>query len=328
MISQNIEEVSIHDFVSYKEKYFEEIKLTYQVFGQPLGEAEVIVVNHALTGNSNVAGEKGWWKSLVGINKVINLHHYTVIAFDIPNNNYAIEHPHIEYNDLIVADIAKLFVEALKKIQVKEIFACVGSSLGGCIAWEIALQYPNGVKNIFPIASDWKSSDWIIAQCDIQDNILNNSSNPMEDARKMAMLFYRTPESFTYKFNRTTCEEQQIPNVVSWLNYHGKVLKKRFALKSYKTMNYLLSSADITHGKDNFEELAKTIKAHVYQVGINTDLLFTAAENRKNHKILKDEGVYSKYFELRSIHGHDAFLIEYKQLNIFLKHVFIKRFVV
>lgn len=328
LITNEISTCSIDNFISYKGKFFDSITLTYQLFGQPLGEAEVILVNHALTGNSDVAGEKGWWKSLVGINKVINLNDYTVITFDIPNNNYAIEHDDIEFDDLIIADIAKLFVEGLKKIKVNKLFACVGSSLGGCIAWEIAVQYPDFVQNIFPIASDWKATDWIIAQCRIQNDLLDHSCKPMEDARKMAMLFYRTPESFTNKFNRSECEKQRIPNVVSWLNHHGTKIKERFTLKSYKTMNYLLSSADITHGKNNFEELANTIKANVYQIAINSDLLFTAAENRANHQMLKQRGVHSKYYELRSIHGHDAFLIEYKQLNIILKHVFVRRFVV
>jgi hypothetical protein len=38
---------------------------------------------------------------------------------------------------------------------------------------------------------------------------LNNSSKP-EDARTHAMLFYRTPESFAAKFQRTTNEELAI----------------------------------------------------------------------------------------------------------------------
>ena len=38
-----------------------DIQLSYEIFGQPLGDAPVVLVNHALTGNSNVAGDQGWW---------------------------------------------------------------------------------------------------------------------------------------------------------------------------------------------------------------------------------------------------------------------------
>ena len=36
-----------------------EIKLSYQTFGKDLGTAPIVLVNHALTGNSDVAGEDG-----------------------------------------------------------------------------------------------------------------------------------------------------------------------------------------------------------------------------------------------------------------------------
>ena len=51
----------------------EKFELSYQTFGQPLGMAPIVLVNHALTGNSNVSGENGWWNNLVGENKVIDV---------------------------------------------------------------------------------------------------------------------------------------------------------------------------------------------------------------------------------------------------------------
>jgi hypothetical protein len=44
------------------------------------------------------------------------------------------------------------------------------------------------------IATDWKATDWLIANY-LQEQILNNSKRPIEDARVHAMLCYRTPES-------------------------------------------------------------------------------------------------------------------------------------
>jgi homoserine O-acetyltransferase len=46
--------------------------LSYQLFGKDLFSAPIILVNHALTGNSNVSGEKGWWKQLIGEHQVID----------------------------------------------------------------------------------------------------------------------------------------------------------------------------------------------------------------------------------------------------------------
>ena len=44
----------------------QDIQLSYQVFGKKLHTAPIILVNHALTGNSNVTGENGWWSALIG----------------------------------------------------------------------------------------------------------------------------------------------------------------------------------------------------------------------------------------------------------------------
>jgi homoserine O-acetyltransferase len=46
-----------------------------------------------------------------------------------------------------------------------------------------------------------KATDWLIANCFLQEQILNNSSKPIQDARTHAMLCYRTPESFAQNFS-------------------------------------------------------------------------------------------------------------------------------
>ena len=63
----NLKTIHIPNFVTKSGKA-RPIKLSYQTFGQELGSAPIVLVNHALTGNSNVCGEDGWWKDLIGDN--------------------------------------------------------------------------------------------------------------------------------------------------------------------------------------------------------------------------------------------------------------------
>ena len=56
----------------------QDIQLSYQVFGKELHSAPIILVNHALTGNSNVTGEDGWWSALIGEEKCIDIHYSSV----------------------------------------------------------------------------------------------------------------------------------------------------------------------------------------------------------------------------------------------------------
>ena len=80
--------IEINNFTTLSGKVYPKIKLTYQLFGQPLGEAPVIVVNHALTGNSQVIGKEGWWNQTVGEGQPFNTLTHTVICFNIPGNGF------------------------------------------------------------------------------------------------------------------------------------------------------------------------------------------------------------------------------------------------
>ncbi|GGG53758.1 hypothetical protein GCM10011414_24290 [Croceivirga lutea] len=301
----------------------QDIQLSYELFGEPLHTAPIILVNHALTGNSSVAGENGWWSDLIGDGKCIDTEKYTVLCFNIPGNGYdgfVIE----AYKEFVALDIAKLFLFGLKSLEIQKLFAIIGGSLGGGIAWEMAVENPEISEHLIPVASDWKSTDWLIANCQIQEQILNNSKEPVHDARMHAMLCYRTPESFKERFKRSTNEELQVFNVESWLTHHGKKLQERFQLSAYKLMNQLLRSIDVTRkGEAGFEKLQQSaMKIHI--IGVNSDLFFTAEENKETFRRIAQANSNVTYGEVQSLHGHDAFLMEFEQLQNLLKDVFPK----
>ncbi|NHF60946.1 bifunctional aspartate kinase/homoserine dehydrogenase I [Flavobacteriaceae bacterium TP-CH-4] len=299
----------------------QDIELSYQIFGRDLHSAPVVLVNHALTGNSNVAGEEGWWSALIGPGKCIDTNSYTILAFNIPGNGYdkfVIDN----YKDFVAGDIAQIFLLGLEQLKIKKLFAIIGGSLGGGIAWEMAALNPTITEHLVPVASDWKSTDWLIANCQIQEQFLVNSSQPVHDARMHAMLCYRTPESFKERFKRSTNEELQIFNVESWLMHHGKKLQERFQLSAYKLMNQLLKTIDITrHGDDNFINLQNS-NTNIHIIGVDSDLFFTANENKETFKQLAQANSNVTYGEVQSLHGHDAFLMEFEQMEKLLYNIF------
>ena len=189
----------------------------------------------------------------------------------------------------------------------------------------MAALSPNIAENLIPIACDWKSSDWLLANTRLQHQILNNSSSPIHDARIHAMLCYRSPKSFEKKFNRSLNEDLKIFNVESWLLHHGSKLQKRFQLSSYKLMNHLLSTIDITRDTEKeFEDIASKINGIYYIVSVDSDLFFTDSQNRNTfYKLCKvKDNVFFK--TIKSDHGHDAFLIEFPKLVNLLSNIFSK----
>ena len=301
----------------------QDIDLSYQLFGAPLHSAPIVLVNHALTGNSNASGTDGWWSVLIGKGKCIDTKKYTVLSFNIPGNGYdkfVIEN----YKDFVAGDMALIFLEGLRQLEINRLFAIIGGSLGGGIAWEMAALNPKLTEHLIPVASDWKSTDWLIANCQIQEQFLVNSKQPVHDARMHAMLCYRTPESFKERFQRSTNNELQVFNVESWLLHHGEKLQDRFQLSAYKLMNQLLKTIDVTRdGDQNFINLQNS-DTNIHIVGVDSDLFFTAKENKETFKQLAQANSNVTYGEIESLHGHDAFLIEFEQLQRLLLPVFNK----
>ena len=313
--------INIQNFTTENGALYRTLPLSFTFFGLPLHSAPVVLVNHALTGNSQVTGENGWWNDLIGEGKTIDTKKYTILSFNVPGNgidSFVIEN----YQDFTTRDIARIFLKGIETLKIKQLYAIIGGSVGGGIAWEMLALEPNITENLIPIATDWKSTDWMIANCFLQEQILNNSSKPIEDARIHAMLCYRSPESFKEKFQRTVNEDLSIFNIESWLLHHGEKLQKRYQLASYKLMNQLLKTIDITRNRESFETLMSKTNANIHIIGINSDLFFTPKENQETFQELKKfkENVF--YSEINSIHGHDAFLIEYKQLDHLLADIF------
>jgi homoserine acetyltransferase len=124
-------------------------------------------------------------------------------------------------------------------LKVDSLFAPIGGSVGGGIAWEILALEPKLAQNFIPIATDWKSTDWI-ANCYLQEKILNNSSKLSK--MPVFMPCFATEHLSLSKSNSIEIEQLETFKVESWLNYHGEKLEKRFQLSAYKMMNQLLKN--------------------------------------------------------------------------------------
>lgn len=302
---------------------FQKINLFFQCFGPESADAPVVLVNHPLTGNSAVTGDWGWWKEIVGPERIIDTCRFRVICFDVPGNACdggpaSLIH---NYSSFSLGDIARMFHIGLEKLGIHQVMAVIGGSLGGALAWEMAAQKPGFTDHLIPIATDYKATDWLLAQCAVQEHILRNSAKPVRDARMHAMTLYRTPQSFSMKFSRRRSSEKKY-EVHQWLCYHGEKLEQRYHLSAYRMMNHLLSTTDISQGGEKHAAVASRIAGDIHIVAIDTDLLFPAEENRRAYQEISLLKKNIFYHEIKSIHGHDAFLIEFEQLAAILTPIF------
>ena len=151
----------------------EQVSVTFQTFGLPLGTAPVILINHSLQGDSDCTYH---WEGVMGKNKAIDLNEYTVICIDIPGNGVSetIKYDYIPRDQITARDVAVLFWLTLFELEVQEVFAIIGADLGGGIAWEMACLFPNKVLNIIPIAASTKTDQWLIKEQNSKNEYLKS----------------------------------------------------------------------------------------------------------------------------------------------------------
>lgn len=324
-----LQHLKISDYKTNKGELVSNINLSYEVFGQPLGVAPIILVNHALTGNSTVIGENGWWNGFIGKGNCIDTDYYSIISFNVPGNGFDNDENYLiqDHTLLNARDVANLFLIGLKELGVSELYAVIGGSVGGGIAWEIAAASSIPIQHLVPIAGDWKSTDWLKANCKVQEQILLHSSDPIHDARLHAMLMYRSPESLKQKFNRSFNADKGMYDIESWLLHHGDKLNQRYTLQAYKTLNHILANIDITEGTKSFKEVVEKIDADIHIISVDSDLFFTLEEDKQTYEELKSLHKNVTHQVISSIHGHDAFLIEVDKLSALLVAIFKKDFI-
>ena len=320
-MEEELKHILLENFETVSGSKIKKIQISYQVFGKELGSAPVILVNHALTGNSLVSGINGWWSEIIGLEKPIDTSKYSVLCFNIPGNGF--NENNFDFNlDLNLGDIALLFIKAIDQLKIAKLHAIIGGSIGGCLTWEMIALKNDLASIIIPVAADWKATDWLIANTFLQERILKNSRDPVIDARIHAMTFYRSPKSLNTRFTRTKNLDKNIYNVESWLIHHGEKLRQRFSLKSYLFMNKLLSSTDITRDGESFINKISKIKSSIHLISVDSDIFFLPNEDHETYLLAKKNNLVITNHIIKSIHGHDAFLIETKQISDIFTKIF------
>lgn len=305
----NLSYLNIPRFITHRGVELYEVELSYELAGRSLGSAPVVLVCHALTGNSSVAGPSGWWANLIGEGEAIDTTQYTILSFNIPGNCYD-GRVQYDFDTFDLRDVARLFVEGIRHLGITELEIVIGASLGGGLVWQIGALIPDQCHHLIPVASHYRANDWLLAQTEVQ-RLLLEGSTPLEYARIHGMLCYRTPRSLDRRFEGTKLEDGT-PKILDWLHYHGRALSERFQLHAYRVMTYLTSTIAVA---DDVQAL-QPLREKVHIVSIDSDLLFP-------HYLAEEtaDALGTQLYTINSEHGHDAFLMAYDQLSSIVKEI-------
>lgn len=282
----------------------------------------------------------GWWDSLIGPHRTIDTNKYFVICPNILGSCYGTTGPtsispklghsyNMQFPVVSVRDMVKVQKKLIDQLNVNKLEMVIGGSLGGMQVLEWAVMFPELVKSIVPIATAARHSAWAVGFNELQrsaimsdpawnkGNYKNQPSTGLANARKIAMISYRTQASFEKKFGRERTKSTlyykpsnsfQIQN---YLVHQGKKLVERFDTNAYIYLTYAMDLYDLSYDRDKLGSVLNNVSCKSLCIGINSDILYPATEQKEIAILLQN----SKYAEINSIHGHDAFLIEFDQLD-------------
>ncbi len=328
--------LNVSEFATETGYVFTSLKLAYTTYGV-LNKAKdnAVFVVHPFTAHANPFV---WWKDLFGSGKIFDPTRYFIICANVLGSPYGSTHPldidaktgkkyYYDFPDISPRDVVKAFELLLQSLKIESLSLLVGASMGGQIAFQWLISAVVDIQKAIIIAANEKTTPWMLASHHVQCNALytdpswgelrdDAAHQGMKIARQIAFLSYRSPVIFslfhTLNFKPHFVDEKYRTQALkSYVEYQGDKFLKRFNAFSYHVLLKLMNAHDIGVTMPSSDHALRAIKSNVLLIGVDSDILFPPYELQNIARTMK----YARYREISSVYGHDAFLIEYKQLE-------------
>ncbi len=298
----------------------------------------VVVVLHALTGDSRVPG---WWDGITGPGAPIDTDRWCAVATNVlggcrgstgpsslarDGKPWGSRFPLITVRDQVDADVA-----ALAALGITEVAAVIGGSMGGARALEWMIGYPDRVRAALVLAvgaratadqigtqssqiaaiksdPDWQGGDY--------HGTGRSPDSGLQLARRFAHLTYRGEAELDTRFGNDgqgSGDDREDPltggryAVQSYLEHQGTKLIRRFDAGSYVALTETLSNHDVGRGRGGVAAALQSCPVPAVVGGITSDRLYPLRLQRELAELLPNCGGLNV---VESVYGHDGFLIE------------------
>jgi homoserine O-acetyltransferase/O-succinyltransferase len=307
----------------------------------------VVVVLHALTGDSHITGPAGpghptpgWWDGVAGPGAPIDTDRWCAVATNVlggcrgstgpsslarDGKPWGSRFPLISVRDQVEADIA-----ALAALGIDQVAAVVGGSMGGARALEWIVGHPDRVRSGLLLAVGARATaDQIgtqatqVAAIKADPNwhggdYYETGASPdagLTIARRFAHLTYRGELELDTRFaNDAQGDEDPAPPlgggryaVQSYLEHQGDKLLSRFDAGSYVILTEALSSHDVGRGRGGVDRALRSCPVPVVVGGITSDRLYPLRLQEELAELLPG---CDELHVVDSVCGHDGFLVE------------------
>ncbi len=361
--------VEYHDFVCERPFEFEcervipSYQIRYETYGRlNASKTNAILICHALSGDHHCAGvhslsdrKSGWWNNMIGPGKPIDTTRFFVICSNclggcqgstgpasinpVDGKPYNLDFPFVTIRDMVRAQ--KVLMDHL---GVNQLRAVVGGSMGGMQVLQWALEYPDFVRAIIPMATTSRQGSQTIAFNEVGRQAImrdpewkggdyEQGEGPrvgLAIARMMAHITYLSDKGMERKFGRRLRGEASgglsfdaAFEVESYLRHQGQSFINRFDANTYLYFTRALDYFDLSATHGSLEEAFSGMKARALIIGFTSDWLFPPEQNRMIVHAMLRAGKAASYAEVKMDFGHDSFLVDspmlYQLVRAFLK---------
>ncbi len=321
--------------------------IAYETWGTLNADASnAVLVLHALTGDSHVAGPiqeghptPGWWNAVVGAGRALDPARWFVVVPNViggcqgstgpastapDGRTWGSRFPLVSIRDSVRAETA--LADALGVAR----WACVvGGSMGGMRALEWAATEPGRVERLFLLASPAATSADQIGWCAPQLAAIRadphwrggdyHDAPPGQGphlglgiARRMAHLSYRSPFELAQRFGRAAQVGEDLATggryaVESYLDHHATKLIRRFDAGSYVRLTEMMNAHDVGRGRGGVAAGLARVTARTLVAGVSSDRLYPLEQQEE---LVGGIPGADDLKVIDSPYGHDGFLIE------------------
>ena len=304
----------------------------------------VVVVLHALTGDSHITGSAGpghptagWWDGVAGAGAPIDTNRWCAVATIVlggcrgstgpsslarDGKPWGSRFPLISVRDQVAADVA-----ALAALGINRVAAVVGGSMGGARAVEWIVGQADRVRAGLLLAVGARATADQIGTQTTQIAAIKADPNwqggdyhdtgrrpdaGLTIARRFAHLTYRGELELDTRFaNDNQGDEDPATGgryaVQSYLEHQGDKLLARFDAGSYVILTEALNSHDVGRGRGGVGKALRGCRVPVVVGGITSDRLYPL---RLQEELAESLPGCTELHVVDSACGHDGFLVE------------------
>jgi homoserine O-acetyltransferase len=296
----------------------------------------------------------GWWEPMIGPGKPIDTDRNFVICVNSLGsckgstgpasiNPWTGQQYRLAFPDLRMQDIAAAAKLVLDSLEIEQLKAMVGPSMGGMSCLAMLRQNPSLTRHFLVICSAARAEPFAIAIRSLQREIIVRDPHwqdgaytdeewpetGMRLARKLGMISYRSEPEWRERFGR---DPQDRFNerlfgmhfaVESYLENASKKFIRDFDPCCYLYLSRAIDWYDISDGYPDMKTAFEGMNVQSAKIiGVETDFLWPPHQQREICKWFTAHGVDCDPQLLPSIQGHDSFLVDYDRFRPAVKGYF------